>query len=237
MQRTPEPELMDAPEQAQAYAGADFSEPNQLFVRSFVDAVLGQAEGVVDGAVDERAADGSGQRRLIDLGCGPADICIRLARALPSWSVVALDAGPNMLAQARAAIVEAGLQERIEPVLAHLPYGLPDRRFDAIVSNSLLHHLPDPMALWLSVSRLARPGAFVQVMDLHRPPDQATARAIVAEHAADAPLVLVEDFFNSLLAAYTGEEIEEQLRQVGLEAFELTRPSDRHWLVQGRIGR
>ena len=35
MQRVPEPELMDDPAQALAYAGADFSEPHQAFVAHF----------------------------------------------------------------------------------------------------------------------------------------------------------------------------------------------------------
>ncbi len=218
MQRTPEPELMDAPDQARAYAEADFSEPNQLFVDHFLASFDLPLKG-----------------RLIDLGCGPGDICIRLASALPEWQVTGLDAGPNMLALAREAVDAAALDERIELVQAHLPADAPTGPFDAIVSNSLLHHLPDPSILWQAIGQLAATVCSVQVMDLHRPDSRDQAEAIVAEHAAEAPEVLQTDFFNSLLAAYTADEIVEQLNQAGLAGLELTRPTERHWLVSGRL--
>ncbi|MFU8831663.1 MAG: class I SAM-dependent methyltransferase [Wenzhouxiangella sp.] len=218
MKRTPEPELMDAPEQARAYAEADFEAPNQLFVSLFVPLVEADANS-----------------RLIDLGCGPGDICIRLARLLPQWHITGLDAGPNMLSLAGDAVKRANLVERIELLLAHLPDEVPPGRFDAITSNSLLHHLPDSAALWDSITRLARPGCVVQIMDLHRPADRDAAAAIVDLHAADAPEVLRQDFYNSLLAAYTADEVETQMKACGLDGLALTRPTDRHWLVQGRI--
>ena len=215
MRRRPEPELMDAAEQARAYAEADFSEPNRHFV--------------------ERALEhlDAGAGRLIDLGCGPGDICVRLARALPGWQVTGLDAGANMLALARAVRDEAGLREQVRLVHARLPDHGVDERFDAVVSNSLLHHLPDPMTLWRTIRELAAPGAFVQVMDLHRPPDAATAQAVVDEYAAGEPEVLRHDFCNSLYAAWTAEEVAQQLALAGLGAWSVSRPTDRHWLVTG----
>lgn len=215
MKRIPEPELMDAPAQAQAYAEADFSESNQAFVDAFI-----------------RFAQAGTEGRLIDLGCGPGDICLRLARAMPGWRIIGLDAGPNMLALAQAA-VEAAQANSIELALRRLPCELPGQPLDAIVSNSLLHHLPDPMALWNTIADQAGPGCRVQIMDLHRPDSPEQARAIVEQYAGDAPEVLATDFYNSLLAAYTAEEVIDQCRQAGLETMVLTRPSDRHWLVQG----
>lgn len=219
MQRVPEPELMDAPEQARAYAKADFSEPNALFV----ERALSHLDAAVSG-------------RLVDLGCGPGDICLRFAQALPGWQVIGVDAGPNMLALARAALERSELGDRVEFLHAHLPDHSLDGQFQAVVSNSLLHHLPDPMALWQTVSVLAAPGAYVQVMDLHRPADAQTAARLVDEHAADEPEVLRQDFYNSLLAAWTIEEVTDQLRQAGLESLAITQPTERHWLVHGHVG-
>ncbi len=219
MQRIPEPELMDEPAQARAYAEADFSEPNQLFT----DAVAARLGGTEAG-------------RLIDLGCGPGDICLRLASALPGWHITALDAGPNMLALARQAVERAGLAARIELLQARLPEGCPPGQFDAVVSNSLLHHLPDPMSLWQAVSALARPGTYVQIMDLHRPDSEARARWIVDQHAADAPPVLRDDFYNSLLAAWTIEEVRTQFEAAGLLDLQLSRPTERHWMASGFVG-
>jgi len=218
MQRTPEPELMDAPEQALAYAQADFSESNQRFVDDFVRLAAGQTSG-----------------RLIDLGCGPGDICLRLAHALPDWTIIGLDAGPNMLAQARAALAGMLDSDRVELVLQQLPCELPGKPLDAIVSNSLLHHLPDPMSLWQTIAEQAETGCLIQIMDLHRPESVDQARRIVERHAAGAPAILAEDFYNSLLAAYTVDEVAEQCRQSGLTGLSVNRSSDRHWLLQGRV--
>lgn len=218
MKRTPEPELMDSQAQTLAYAEADFSDSNSLFTDHFV------------AAFPDLQASGA----MVDLGCGPADICIRLSNMLPGWQLTGLDAGENMLRRATEAIKKAELQDRIKLRLSYLPDpALLAHFFDAIVSNSLLHHLPEPMTLWETISRVGRPGAAVTVMDLSRPESETRAHELVETYAGDAPDILKEDFYNSLLAAYTPEEIREQLQQAGLQKLELSLPSDRHWIVSG----
>ncbi|HMA99106.1 MAG TPA: class I SAM-dependent methyltransferase, partial [Wenzhouxiangella sp.] len=180
MKRVPEPELMDEPAQARAYAEADFSEPNELFSTAVAEQLKDHPPG-----------------RLVDLGCGPGDICLRTARKLPLWHIIGLDAGPNMLKLARQAVDQHRLADRIELVHARLPGHELEGAFQAIVSNSLLHHLPDPMALWQTVDQLAGSGTYIQIMDLHRPDSVARARWLVDQHAAGAPEVLREDFYNS----------------------------------------
>lgn len=221
MERRPEPELMDSEAQTRAYAEADFSDSNQLFTDQFLATYPGLAP----------------EGRAVDLGCGPADICIRVCRRLPGWHITGLDAGENMLQRAREAIDAAGLAERIELRLARLPDpGLGRQGYDAIISNSLLHHLPDPGTLWSSAVQLARPGAAVMVMDLERPGSEGAARALLDRYADGAPDILREDFYNSLLAAYTVTEVSAQLERAGLSHFRVSRPSDRHWLAWGRVG-
>ncbi len=222
MDRRPEPELMDSPAQTAAYAAADFAEANTLFAEHF--AALRPALPVPG--------------VLYDLGCGPADITLRLARQLPGWQMVGLDAGPNMLAAAGHALRgqpdAAALTGRITFRLSHLPDpSLPRGAAGAVVSNSLLHHLPEPGVLWQAVLHLAAPGAAVQVMDLERPPDIAAAKALVEHYAGDAPAVLRDDFYHSLLAAYRPGEVAAQLAAAGIDWLEVRRVSDRHWLAQG----
>jgi len=220
MERIPEPELMDSEAQASAYAEADFSESNALFTDQFLD----------------RFQQPGGTGQLADLGCGPADICIRLCQALPGWRITGLDAGPNMLRHAALAVARARLQDRIGLRFSHLPDPkLPARSFQAVTSNSLLHHLPEPGVLWSTIQQLAAPGAAVQVMDLRRPADQRRAAELVDTYAADAPQVLKDDFYHSLLAAYTPEEVARQLLEHGLGWLEISLPSDRHWLAAGRL--
>ncbi|MDT8449616.1 MAG: class I SAM-dependent methyltransferase [Wenzhouxiangellaceae bacterium] len=217
--RTPEPELMDSPDQVRAYAEADFAESNQAFVDF----------------LDERFRPRPDSGHLVDLGCGPGDICIRLARALPGWRITGVDAGANMLATARERIAARHLQNRIELVLARLPDpGLTLDPAASVVCNSLLHHLPDPAVLWRAIRELAAPGAWVQVMDLARPDSRAAAEALVEQYSGREPDVLKTDFFNSLNAAWRVDEVRAQLDDAGLD-LECRMVSDRHWLVSGRF--
>jgi cyclopropane fatty-acyl-phospholipid synthase-like methyltransferase len=210
---------MDSEEQTAAYAEADFEESNSLFVDRF--------------ALHFRDLPPRG--RMLDLGCGPGDIVIRLARAHPGWSIIGVDAGENMLKRAQERLAAEDLGARVSFRLSYLPDDTLEGGWDAVVSNSLLHHLPSPRVLWDSISSLGGRGAAVQVMDLVRPESEAHARRLVDLYADGAPAVLREDFHNSLLAAYTVGEIADQLREAGLDGLDIETPSDRHWMVSGRL--
>ena len=219
MERIPEPELMDEPAQAFAYASADFSEPHDAFVACFRRRFPDFSGGVV-----------------LDLGCGPADVTIRFARAYAATRMVGVDGAEAMLALGRQAVAGAGLEARIRLTQARLPAAkLAESRYDAVISNSLLHHLGDPRVLWEAVLASAAPGSAVFVMDLMRPPSRDAAMQLLALHAADAPEVLRRDFFNSLLAAYRPEEVRRQLNASGLSHMEVEIATDRHLIAYGRI--
>ncbi len=220
MQRRLEPELMDEFEQARAYAAADFAEPNERFV-SHCDAEPGfPARGAV-----------------LDLGCGPGDIVLRLARRRPALTVHGLDGSAAMLRFAADALArEPTLQSRVQFILGVLPgVALPLPRYDAVVSNSLLHHLHDPGVLWGAVREAGAPGAVVVVMDLFRPPSPGAAQEIVDAYAGEEPEVLQRDFYNSLCAAFEPDEVRAQLDACGLGALGVRTVSDRHLLVAGRL--
>ncbi len=220
MDRIPEPEVMNEALQVAAYAKADFSEPNERFIElcetRFPEAVLG--------------------RRVVDLGCGPGDLTRRFVQAYRNVHVTAIDAADRMLAWAAEATRAAGLEDRITYRLCRIPDPrLGKEQFDAVISNSLLHHLPEPLCLWQTVAEVGRPAAAVFVMDLVRPSSPAAAMAIVDQYAADEPEILREDFFRSLCAAYRVEEIENQLERAGLRQLRVAMVSDRHWVVSGRL--
>ena len=215
MQRIPEPELMTDDAQCQAYASADFGVSNQAFVE------------IVRELIPPTAAN------VLDLGCGPGDVMIRLARACPSLKITAVDGSPAMIQLAQMAIEESGLSMTISALQGYVP-GLPLSvgQFDAVLSKDFLHHLPDPMALWHEVRRLIRPGGFICVMDLWRQDSPEAAQEIVQTVAANEPDVLKTDFYNSLLAAFTPEEIREQLKAAALN-LDVTMSGDRHMLIKG----
>jgi len=219
MPRTPEPELMDLVSEAEAYARADFSEANQAFVEGLVELA-----GPLDGA------------RAVDLGTGPGDIPIRLAKARPDWRITAVDASESMLAIARAASSEAGVFGRIDWVLSDAKATeLPAGGFDVVFSNSLLHHLPDPEAVWSEIKRLAAPGATVFLRDLARPCSETEARGIVETYSGDESELLKEEFYRSLLAAWTVEEVRSQLDATSFPTLTAEMVSDRHLQVSGRL--
>jgi ubiquinone/menaquinone biosynthesis C-methylase UbiE len=218
MERVPEPELMDDPVQALAYAQADFSEPHEAFVRYFA----------------ERFPDTT-PRRVLDLGCGPADVSIRFARAYPSCTVTAMDGSVPMLELAEEATRRAGLRPRFEFRYGHLPAVAWNDRYDVILSNSLLHHLNDPLALWTVARAHAEAGAALLVMDLLRPATRSAAGQLVAEYARGEPEGLRQDFYNSLLAAYRPDEVHRQLVACGLPKLRVEVVSDRHLIVHGEL--
>lgn len=219
MDRTPEPELMDDVAQAEAYAHADFESAHSSFIHFF----------------RERFPDEDITGHVLDLGCGPADISIRFARAYPRCVVHGVDGAAAMLAFGRKRLEQEGLQARVQLVQGYLPGArLPCEQYDAVISNSLLHHLHDPAVLWRLLRQYARPGAPLFVMDLMRPASRAAAEALVEEYAAGEPAILRHDFLHSLLAAYRLDEIEAQLRQAELSYLKVETVSDRHVLVHGR---
>ncbi len=131
MPRVLEPELMDDNEQALAYAKADFEEENQGFVDLFRRSYPDMTEG-----------------HVLDLGCGPADIPIRLARALPGCKVTGVDGSTAMIRLAQDAVKAAGLSNRITLRCERFQTLTSQEPADAGVSNSLLHHLPNPLQFW-----------------------------------------------------------------------------------------
>ncbi len=222
MERRPEPELMDDLAQARAYAEADFAAADQALVERFA-AAFGPLAG-----------------RVVDLGCGPGGIPLRLARALPQATVIGVDGAAPMLALARAALrapEAAEAARRVTLLRAHLPaLPLAPHSADAVFSNSLLHHLADPLDLWCTARAIARPGAPVFVCDLFRPASEAEAQQIVDAAGSSADPLLRRDFYCSLLAAYTPDEVQAQLATCGLVgALEVSTISERHLLVSGRV--
>jgi cyclopropane fatty-acyl-phospholipid synthase-like methyltransferase len=218
MPRVLEPELMEDPAQVQAYAAADFSQENQGFVDCFRDYFPDFTEG-----------------HLLDLGCGPGDIPIRFARAVPGCRITAVDASAPMVRLAEETVQQAGLSDRITFRCERFQDLAGVSVADAAISNSLLHHVPNPLQFWHKLRLVVKPGSPVLVMDLLRPESPEEAQATVDRYASGAPDILRRDFYNSLLAAFTEDEIAAQLAQMNLTRLLIDVPDDRHWVVGGII--
>lgn len=218
MQRILEPELMLDPDQVKAYAEADFSLPHSDFIEH------------IKGLTGNEKVAG----KVLDLGCGPGDISMRFAEEFPHCSIDAVDGSEPMLHYGRQSLPEH-LSHRVTFHHCFLPDDpLPRDHYDFLVCNSLLHHLPDPQVLWVTIKQYTQPGSYVFVMDLLRPDSPAQARELVLAYAADEAEVLRRDFYNSLAAAFTLVEIRAQLDSAQLP-LNLEQISDRHVYISGII--
>ena len=219
MHRITEPELMDDQAQAEAYAAADFAEAHSRIVDSFDSCFPGE--------------DVAGY--ILDLGCGPGDICFRFAARFPACSVMGVDGSRAMirLANERKAR-DSVTDDRVRFIEGLLPGApIPEVPFAAVISNSLLHHLHEPLVLWETILRYASPGTKVYVVDLFRPETVVEAQRLVSEYASGEPDILRRDFYNSLCAAFEPGEVEAQLATAGLAGLAVDVISDRHLAVHG----
>ncbi len=215
MQRILEPEAMDTAEEAEGYDRMDHSEANAAFVSRLFE--LGAAG------------------RMLDLGTGPAHVPILVCARDAKAHVIGVDLAHHMLRIAHKNVEESDLAARIE--LLHgdaKDLGLGDGTFDAVFSNTILHHIPDPRPFLREAARLVRPGGVLLIRDLFRPQSAARVQELVSLHAADCDDYQRELFAASLHAAFTPEELRELCDECGLEAAEVILDSDRHVSIQVR---
>jgi ubiquinone/menaquinone biosynthesis C-methylase UbiE len=219
MQRVTEPELMNDPSQAQAYALADFDAAHGRIVEQF---------GVYFPGVELAG-------NILDLGCGPGDISFRFAVRFPGSTVTGVDGAGAMIELANLRRThETMTADRVSFIEGVLPgAAIPPVSYAAIISNSLLHHLHDPGVMWEAITRYASADTLIFVADLLRPPSTREARRLVDEYAEGEPDILQRDFYNSLLAAFEPREVEAQLIAAGLDGLSVEVISDRHLLVHG----
>jgi len=218
MERVLEPEVMDDPAQVLAYAHADFERENQGFVDQFF---------TLYPDLDKP--------HIVDLGCGPGDIPLRVVRGHANCRVTGIDASQPMIAYAEQAVRNAGFQDRIQLICQRFQDVNLTSPADAVISNSLVHHVPNPLRFWYCLKNLLKPGGPVLVMDLLRPESPEAAQVIVEEQAAHEPEQLRKDFYHSLLAAFTEDEVAAHLAELNLSRLFVDVPDDRHWMVYGQV--
>jgi len=218
MTRTLEPELMTDQEQAAAYAAADFTEVNQPIARWF----------------QARFSPLEAGARLLDIGCGTADLTIRLVGAYLGITALGIDGSEVMLSFGRDLVEKAGLTSRIALKQQHFPdSALETGGFDGVTANNLLHHVSDPISFWRAVWPCAKPGAPILIADLRRPPDAEAAGRLVERYAWRAMPPLRRDFLNSLHAAYTAGEVRQQLHEAGLPGLTVEEAGPLHLVAWG----
>ena len=223
MQRILEPELMNEEKQSQAYAQANFEEPNLYFLSLFQETFGQQFDG-----------------HILDLGCGNADITLRFAKAYPDCLIDGIDGSESMLKYGHQALSQESLavQKRVKLIAGIVPnLKLPQLHYEAVISNSVLHHFHNPSVFWQFIKSYGVDGTKIFIGDLFRPSSPEKARSIVELYARDEPEILKRDFYNSLLAAFEIAEIQEQLKSTYLDNLSVTQISDRHVVIAGLLNK
>lgn len=225
LDRVLEPEVMDTSEEARDYDAMSHDAVNASFCADLL------ALGPVGPSV-------------LDVGTGTALVAIELCERAPRLSVVAVDLAAHMRALAEENVARAGLADRVtieEGDAKAMTY--PDGTFATTMSNSLIHHIPNPGRALAEMERVTRPGGLVFVRDLARPASEDELARLLALYGGAPPSEPAELpsferqralFEASLRAALTVDEVTELARASGLEGCDVRRSSDRHWTLSLR---
>jgi ubiquinone/menaquinone biosynthesis C-methylase UbiE len=222
LERVLEPEVMDSDAEAHDYDAMDHAEVNRRFVADLVAFYFPPGP-------------------VLDVGTGTAQIVLELARQAPTLQIQAIDASAAMLRVAQANVERAGMGDRIRLVEAdarRLPHA--DSTFAAVISNSIVHHIPEPVDMLREAWRLVKAGRRLFVRDLERPASDARVAELVATYAPIPDAAPAERamhvrqrglFEASLRAALTVDEVRALVGPLGVPAAAVTTTSDRHWTL------
>jgi len=213
LQRVLEPEAMDTPEEARDYDEMDHSAVNARFVADFL-ALHGPCRG----------------GEILDVGTGPGRIPIALCQTDRAARVLGIDLAEAMLERARRNIAALGFAARVRCLCGdarETPFE--GGSFEAVISNTIIHHIPDPEPVCREMARLVAAGGTLFVRDLARPDSLAEVAHLVATYAGDESPQARALFEASLHAALTLEEVRALVRKLGFPAESVAMTSDRHW--------
>jgi ubiquinone/menaquinone biosynthesis C-methylase UbiE len=219
--RVLEPEVMDTAEEAADYDAMDHAEVNRRFVTDLL-------------STRERLRPGDWRRpgRVLDVGTGTALIPIELCATCPDIHVTAIDLAAEMLTLARRRVAAAALADRIDLQLVDAKHaGFPADAFDGVMSNSIVHHIPEPRTVLREMLRVLRPQGLLFVRDLLRPESTAEVERIVGLYAGSESPRQRQLFRQSLHAALTVAEMADLLAEQGLPRAAVQQTSDRHWTI------
>jgi SAM-dependent methyltransferase len=211
--RTPEPEVMGEADEVDAYASAAAQSHLDAIDNTLVEHVLslGSRNGPRGGS---DAAPLSGW--LLDVGTGPGGIPLKILRRCPHLQAVGVDRSLNMVRAAREAAAEQGVADRAFFLVADArQLCFADGRFDFVLSNSVLHHLHDPVGVLNEMARLAKPSGVVLLRDLRRP-SRFAFPLHVRWFGRYYSGLMKQLYIDSVKAAYTAEELRGLLRRSAL---------------------
>ena len=226
--RVLEPEIMDSARDADEYDQMDHDVVNRTFVNDLLTFLVG---------ADDPAGSKLDIGDILDVGTGTAQIPVELGlRPQVQCRIVAVDLAASMLDLAVYNLAAKGLESRVTLAQAdakqlHFDSGL----FDIVISNSLIHHLPEPKLALQEMLRVVRPQGAVFIRDLIRPVDQSELARLVARHAGNESEYSQRLLADSLQAALTLDEVRSIVAELGFQVPTVQATSDRHWTWATRL--
>lgn len=214
---------MNDPAEAREYDQMEHAAVNAAFVEDLLASDV-LARSSVDPSADDIV--------VLDVGTGTGLIPIELCRRFRLCRIVASDAASSMLEVAKLNIAINQFEHRIQ-----LHHGdakqleFSDDLFDGVMSNSWLHHLPEPTLGLAQMWRVCKSGGWLFCRDLLRPDSDSEVERLVDMHAANETPSSQQLFRQSLHAALTLDEVRQMVQSLGIppEAAQVT--SDRHWTL------
>ena len=227
MKRIPEPELMEIPSQVKAYAEADFSKSDSMVIKGLEKYLkkVGKTLNKTD--------------LILDIACGPGNISERIAKNWPFVKVVGIDGSKEMLNQAEKKLCGSFAKNLSYELIDINLISTGDQKFplkaDVLVSNSALHHFHDPYKFWDALKKLGKNQCINIHRDLLRPSSIEKALELKEKYLSNSPGILKNDFYASLKASFTVDEVNQQLFNAGLSQLEVFQVDELYFEIIGFI--
>jgi trans-aconitate methyltransferase len=192
MQRLNESELMINPENVKAFLNGDKSYGITGFLELY----------------EKYVNINSG--KIIDLGSGTAEYLIALESKYPKLNILGFDGSEQMVKIAQDLIEyhSSGVCVR------HKNFSDVEDKADCVISTNTLHHIHDTKTFWNCVKNISN---MCFIFDFLRPENTDQAKSIVEYYASNESKLFQQDYYNSLLASFSLEEIEEQIKDTNLK--------------------
>lgn len=221
LSRVLEPEVMDTVEEAVDYDSMDHGDVNCRFVD---DLLAGWRH-------DDSSRSVSGCL-VTDLGTGTALIPLKIFQREPGiGKTIACDLSMEMLKIADRHIQKAGAAciQTLFCDCKQLP--IADGSQDMVISNSIVHHIPEPEHVLREAIRILKPGGLLFVRDLMRPETNERVEYFVQTYTGNDNADQQQLFRQSLHAALSVEEVSALLSELNVPTDCVAANSDRHWTI------
>ncbi len=231
MERVPEPELMEKKEQVISYDEADFSVGENKLIKQINYYLL------------KNGIDLNEKDLIVDLGCGPGNMTVRLAREWPNTMVVGLDGSKEMIMKAESnkkISIDQRKLENLQYICADikelkLNEVVPNKEISLLTSNSLIHHITHLGDFFKIIKSLSNKNTINFHKDLKRPSNKKSALELKAQCSKKYNEILTNDYYASLKASYTYKELKDFVLENNFLSLEVFEDDDQYLVLYGKV--